>query len=227
MKQARVDEEYIRRGFSARRLRMTPLSGIYETEQEWILGPIGINKRRPNFRLGWSVRLSSSSHFRKQLFKLQDQRTSRVAAVFHQFDEDLTGKPSMEYFIGWVPKERERDLETWLAFLNGQIQVLIARPAAEARVEGAELSHPSSSARLIKRYANRRLYDMAKAQYVTLAHVAKMVHKGEDVRIIASDDGADLTAAVLKQIVVHNAKASKRGFVGHGIDKRRPREGKR
>ena len=38
--------------------------------------------------------------------------------------------------------------------------------------------------RLIKRYANRKLYDTQRSRYVTLDQIADMIRAGDDVKII-------------------------------------------
>jgi polyhydroxyalkanoate synthesis repressor PhaR len=59
---------------------------------------------------------------------------------------------------------------------------------------------------LIKRYPNRRLYDTERSTYVSLDHVSEMVKKGRLVKIIDVKTNEDLTAFVLTQIVVEEAK---------------------
>ena len=55
---------------------------------------------------------------------------------------------------------------------------------------------------IIKKYANRRLYDTQISQYVTLEDVAEMVRKGEEVKVVDARSGKDLTRAILTQIIV-------------------------
>lgn len=55
---------------------------------------------------------------------------------------------------------------------------------------------------IIKKYANRRLYHTAISQYITLEDVAEMVRKGEDLKVVDARTGADLTRAILTQIIV-------------------------
>ncbi|MDH3486211.1 MAG: polyhydroxyalkanoate synthesis regulator DNA-binding domain-containing protein, partial [Myxococcales bacterium] len=38
--------------------------------------------------------------------------------------------------------------------------------------------------RVIKRYANRKLYDTRDSRYVTLDHIAELVRNGEDVKVL-------------------------------------------
>ncbi len=55
---------------------------------------------------------------------------------------------------------------------------------------------------VIKKYANRRLYNTAKSSYVTLDDLAKMVRSGEDFAVFDAKSGEDITRSVLTQIIV-------------------------
>ncbi len=57
------------------------------------------------------------------------------------------------------------------------------------------------AARVIKRYANRKLYDTQDSRYVTLLQIADFVRGGEDVSIIDNTTKEDLTNVTLAQIV--------------------------
>ena len=54
---------------------------------------------------------------------------------------------------------------------------------------------------VIKKYANRRLYNTGTSTYVTLEDLAKMVKDGEDFVVNDAKSGEDLTHAVLTQII--------------------------
>jgi len=54
---------------------------------------------------------------------------------------------------------------------------------------------------VIKKYANRRLYNTGTSTYVTLEDLAKMVKDGEDFNVQDAKSGEDLTHAVLTQII--------------------------
>jgi polyhydroxyalkanoate synthesis repressor PhaR len=60
--------------------------------------------------------------------------------------------------------------------------------------------------RLIKRYANRKMYDTRASRYVTLDGVANLVRAGEDLRIVDNDSGEDLTALAFAQIIFEEEK---------------------
>jgi len=55
---------------------------------------------------------------------------------------------------------------------------------------------------IIKKYANRRLYDTGRSSYVTLDDLCEMVQEGHDFVVQDAKSGADLTRSVLTQIIV-------------------------
>ena len=67
-----------------------------------------------------------------------------------------------------------------------------------------------TTARTIKRYANRKLYDTRDSRYVTLDHIAAMVRAGDDVRVVENTTRADLTTATLAQIIFEEEKKAPR-----------------
>lgn len=60
--------------------------------------------------------------------------------------------------------------------------------------------------RLIKRYANRKMYDTQASRYVTLDAVADLVRAGDELRIVENDTGDDLTALMFAQIIFEEEK---------------------
>ncbi len=54
---------------------------------------------------------------------------------------------------------------------------------------------------IIKKYANRRLYNTGTSAYVTLENLAAMVKKGEDFVVYDAKSGDDITRSVLTQII--------------------------
>lgn len=55
---------------------------------------------------------------------------------------------------------------------------------------------------VIKKYANRRLYNTATSSYVTLDHLCQMVQEGVDFVVYDAKSGDDITRSVLTQIIV-------------------------
>ena len=56
--------------------------------------------------------------------------------------------------------------------------------------------------RVIKKYANRRLYDTGASKHVTLSHIREMIVDGIDIQIVEDTTGDDITRALLLQIIV-------------------------
>jgi polyhydroxyalkanoate synthesis repressor PhaR len=54
---------------------------------------------------------------------------------------------------------------------------------------------------VIKKYANRRLYNTASSSYVTLEHLSEMVKKGVDFVVYDAKTNEDITRSVLTQII--------------------------
>src|SRR6266404_1073744 len=55
---------------------------------------------------------------------------------------------------------------------------------------------------VVKKYANRRLYNNATSSYVTLEDLAKMIKEGGDFVVYDDKNGEDLTRSVLTKIIV-------------------------
>ena len=55
---------------------------------------------------------------------------------------------------------------------------------------------------VVKKYANRRLYNTATSSYVTLDDLAQMIKEGGDFVVYDAKTGEDLTRSVLTQIIV-------------------------
>ncbi len=77
-----------------------------------------------------------------------------------------------------APREHQRDPE----------------PMAETGAEKATA--------VIKKYANRRLYNTATSSYVTLDHLCQMVKDGIEFAVYDAKTGEDITRSVLTQIIV-------------------------
>ncbi|MFZ2088125.1 MAG: polyhydroxyalkanoate synthesis regulator DNA-binding domain-containing protein, partial [Desulfobaccales bacterium] len=59
---------------------------------------------------------------------------------------------------------------------------------------------------VLKKYANRRLYDMDKSVFVSLSQVADLVKEGREIEIRDDKTGEDVTAFILTQIVLEEVK---------------------
>src|SRR5580698_11157031 len=60
--------------------------------------------------------------------------------------------------------------------------------------------------RIIKRYANRKLYDTEHSRYVTLDQISEMIRNGDDVKIVDNKSKEDLTTVTLAQIIFEEEK---------------------
>jgi len=59
---------------------------------------------------------------------------------------------------------------------------------------------------LLKKYANRRLYDTGQSKYVTLNEVAAQIRNGRQVEVRDAKTKEDVTAFILTQIILEEAK---------------------
>ena len=59
---------------------------------------------------------------------------------------------------------------------------------------------------LIKKYANRKLYDTRTSRYITLEGIAQLVREGHEIEVVDRDNGNDLTQVTLSQIVLSEEK---------------------
>jgi len=76
------------------------------------------------------------------------------------------------------------------------------REAGRAATDAERAAEALDERHLIKRYGNRRLYDAKLSRAVTMEEIAEFVRRGEDVKVVDVDSGADVTRRVLLQILV-------------------------
>ncbi|WP_339707368.1 polyhydroxyalkanoate synthesis repressor PhaR [uncultured Sphingosinicella sp.] len=55
---------------------------------------------------------------------------------------------------------------------------------------------------IIKKYANRRLYNTGSSSYITLDHLGEMTREGIDFKVVDAKSGDDITRSVLTQIIM-------------------------
>jgi polyhydroxyalkanoate synthesis repressor PhaR len=72
---------------------------------------------------------------------------------------------------------------------------------ARKTVEGAAATEGGKVA-IVKKYANRRLYNTATSSYVTLDELSRMVRDGEEFVVYDAKTGEDITRSVLTQIIL-------------------------
>lgn len=66
----------------------------------------------------------------------------------------------------------------------------------------AQAGSKDGDAVIIKKYANRRLYNTRSSSYITLDHLAKMTREGVDFKVLDAKSGADITHQILTQIIM-------------------------
>ena len=76
------------------------------------------------------------------------------------------------------------------------------------RTSPSDRTSDTPRTRVIKRYANRKLYDTRDSRYVTLQQIAEHVRAGEEVTIIDNTTKEDLTNVTLAQIVYEEERRS-------------------
>jgi polyhydroxyalkanoate synthesis repressor PhaR len=73
---------------------------------------------------------------------------------------------------------------------------------ANASTTAADGQKAGESPVIIKKYANRRLYNTESSSYITLDHLATMTRQGRDFQVFDARSGEDITRSVLTQIVM-------------------------
>jgi polyhydroxyalkanoate synthesis repressor PhaR len=81
--------------------------------------------------------------------------------------------------------------------------------------ENSEETATMPEARIIKRYANRKLYDTQHSRYVTLEQISEMIRNGDEVKIVDNKSKEDLTSVTLAQIIFEEEK-KQRSFLPLG-----------
>jgi polyhydroxyalkanoate synthesis repressor PhaR len=65
---------------------------------------------------------------------------------------------------------------------------------------------------IIRKYANRRLYNTSSRRYINLDEIADLVRQGKDVRVVDAKTGEDLTRVILTQIIMEDARDQPTGL---------------
>ncbi len=77
---------------------------------------------------------------------------------------------------------------------------------------------------VIKRYANRKLYNTRTSRYVTLDDLEKMIRAGKEIEVQDAATGADVTPVVLTQVILREERGGRAAlpaaflhqFIKHG-----------
>jgi polyhydroxyalkanoate synthesis repressor PhaR len=75
---------------------------------------------------------------------------------------------------------------------------------------------------LIKRYANRKLYNTETSRYITLKGIAELLDQDQEVKVIDNETGEDITSVALSQILVDSERSGNsvpRGLLSDIIQK--------
>ncbi|MBA3896338.1 MAG: polyhydroxyalkanoate synthesis repressor PhaR [Sphingomonadaceae bacterium] len=70
---------------------------------------------------------------------------------------------------------------------------------AKSKTESAEGEAPPV---IIKKYANRRLYNTESSSYITLEHLAQLTREGREFKVLDAKSNEDITHGVLTQIIM-------------------------
>jgi polyhydroxyalkanoate synthesis repressor PhaR len=60
--------------------------------------------------------------------------------------------------------------------------------------------------RVVKKYANRKLYDTVDKKYVTMDALAELIKNGEEITVIDNKSGKDITTSVISQLLAREKK---------------------
>ena len=78
----------------------------------------------------------------------------------------------------------------------------MADPAHKDADASTTVPPPARPPVVVKKYANRRLYNTESSSYITLDNLAEMVRAGRDFVVYDAKTGDDITRGVLTQIIV-------------------------
>ncbi len=81
---------------------------------------------------------------------------------------------------------------------DGEVKTGEVKPG---EVKSGETKSGKDGLVVIKKYANRRLYNTSTSSYVTLEHLSDMVREGTDFVVHDAKTGEDITRSVLTQII--------------------------
>lgn len=71
------------------------------------------------------------------------------------------------------------------------------------------MPEPTAKPILIKKYNNRKLYDLSRSRYVTLEDIADLIRQGHEVKVIDASTQEDLTNPTLAQILLESERSRK------------------
>lgn len=110
-----------------------PIDRLKEAESYWSFGspsPVRFDRRRPAFSYGFGAQLDPRATLLKRRFDFPDLNRTGWAIIFQ--NSPPPGE-QCEWFLGWVPPEREGEADTWIAHLNAEIAARFREAAARAK----------------------------------------------------------------------------------------------
>jgi polyhydroxyalkanoate synthesis repressor PhaR len=84
--------------------------------------------------------------------------------------------------------------------------------AVRQSIGPAGLPRRENVIRLIKRYGSRKLYDTEESRYVSLDEIASWVRTGQQIQVVDNQNGDDVTAHTLTQVILENGKRGGSAF---------------
>jgi polyhydroxyalkanoate synthesis repressor PhaR len=87
------------------------------------------------------------------------------------------------------------------ALVAAQYEMMIDTNPSQARGPMKKAT-PGDGPVIIKKYANRRLYNTETSSYITLDHLAAMTREGRDFKVVDAKTEDDITHNVLTQIIM-------------------------
>lgn len=115
-----------------------PMEFIRETAATYAFDSgLSISRKFAHFSDGFGSALRAESHFYKRAFDFPDLGVKGYALVFRVYRP--MGQPGQvaEYLAGWVPLDRETDVDGWVAFLNAEIRDRLVTAGIQPRPPGA------------------------------------------------------------------------------------------
>jgi polyhydroxyalkanoate synthesis repressor PhaR len=88
------------------------------------------------------------------------------------------------------------------------LQMLTSRFQGAPATGTDDMSDAKGDTVIIKKYANRRLYNTQSSSYITLEHLAKMTREGIDFKVLDAKTGAEITHQILTQIIMEEESVS-------------------
>ncbi len=73
---------------------------------------------------------------------------------------------------------------------------------SKAAKSGSRKTGEAGDAIIIKKYANRRLYNTSSSSYITLDDLAEMVRENVEFQVLDAKSGDDITHSILTQIIM-------------------------